>query len=133
MSNTNNEMFDEENPDLYTYPNNFQNTGRILSGMIETKKLMEALVVSGVLGLIEYVLLSSMDMMSMIAIMVVTVGPVLILGVVGIGGDSLSEFAKKVIDFMKNKRKLRYRRIVKDAKTTTSRSKSRPTNKKTSK
>lgn len=121
---------DEETPQVYNYPSNFQNTGRIFGGKIETKKLIEAAIFGGIIGFIEYIFLAGADMIKMIAIMVITVGPIVILGITGISGDSLSEWISKVINFLKNRRKLRYRRIKKDAKTSTSRAKSKPTSSK---
>ena len=43
--------------------------------------------------------------------MLVTVTPVTIAAIIGIRGDCLSQFLLAVVDFLKSKRKMRYRRV----------------------
>jgi hypothetical protein len=121
---------EEERPDVHYIPDNFMNSGRILNGMIETRNALEAAAIGGALAFIEWLLMMNMSSIKMFAIMVITIGPIVIVGIVGVNGDSLSQFTLLIINFLKNKRKLRYRRIMKNAKTSGSRAKSRPANSK---
>lgn len=121
---------EEEHPNIYIYPDNYQNSGRMFNGMIESRNFIEAVIVVACLGFLEWIFLNKLETVQMIAIMIITIGPLFIVALVGINGDSLSQFLMSLITFMKNKRKLRYRRIMKNASTTGSRAKTRPTNSK---
>ena len=126
----NKDVKEEEMPDVHVIPDNYTNSGRIINGMIELRNAVEGAIVSAVLGFIEYLFFYRLDTVKMFAIIVITIGPIFIASVVGISGDSISQFSLLFINYLKNKRKLRYRRIMKNAKTTNSRVKSKPINKK---
>lgn len=122
---------EEERPELRLIPDNFMNSGRMFNGMIETRNFFEAIGVCAVLGGLEFLLFTGMGFSELQKwlIIIISVGPFAIAALVGINGDSLTQFLKLFFNFMKNKRKLRYRRIMKNPKSTGSRVKARPTNK----
>lgn len=130
MADNNVEQQQEERPDIYYFPDNYTNSGRIFNGMIEVRNLIEAITIAVIMIFVEMVLCGIQINAKGVAIMIITIGPFFLVGLIGINGDSLSQFFIALINFLKNKRKLRYRRIVKNAKTTNSRTKSRPTNSK---
>lgn len=119
----------EENPEVYYYPDNYTNSGRIFNGMIEVRNLVEAVAIAVIMGFFEWVFLLGSSTTKMVAVMVISIGPFFLIALVGINGDSLSQFILALTNFLKNKRKLRYRRIAKNANANT-RSKSRPANSK---
>jgi len=123
---------DEERPDVHLIPDNFMNDGKMFNGMIGTRNFFEAIGFGVGLGFIEYVFMSGVGLSTatIVAVILITAGPVAIAALIGINGDSLTQFIVIFLNYMKNKRKLRYRRIMKNAKTSGSRIKSRPTNKK---
>lgn len=122
----------EEDPELRLIPDNFMNEGKMFNGMVSTRNFFEAIIIGGIIGLFEFSFIAALgwNTTKIVLFMIFTIGPVAIVSLVGVNGDSLTQFIVLFFTFMKNKRKLRYRRIVKNAKTSGSRAKSRPTNNK---
>jgi hypothetical protein len=103
---------EEEQPFTFIIPNNFTDSGKILDGMISLRNAIEAVVITGLLGKLEStILFGLMDMKIALIIMLVTLSPVLLFTVIGINGDCFTVFMKSFIEFLRNKRKLRFRRI----------------------
>ena len=101
---------EEEDPIIFFIPDNYTNSGGFFGGMFQLRNLIEA----GAFGLGLYFLesnLLSVDMIYKIIIMVITIAPVVILSVIGIRGDCFSQFLLAVVAFIKDRRKLRFRRI----------------------
>lgn len=115
VANSNNNE-DEEKPISSFIPHNFADSGRVVDGMFFIRNLIEAAIFILVLGYIEYnILLDAVSVPVMMGIMAMTIGPIGIFAVIGINGDSFTVFLAYFFSFLKNKRKLRYRRIQKEA------------------
>lgn len=109
----------EEKPDSYFIPDNFTDSGRILNGMFETRKLLEAVGIGAVLYFIEknLIYLPMENKAVAVLIMLCTISPIVIMALIGLNGDCLSVFIKTVFTFIKDKRKLRFRRVKKNVET----------------
>ena len=91
-----------EERDVYLIPQNFVDTGTILGGTVKLRNAVEAavLAVGSAVPLFYLPLAFNIRLMIVIAMSV----PLDVFGVVGIGGDSLTQFAAHWFRFMKRRR-----------------------------
>ncbi len=106
---------DEEEVVTFFIPNNFTDSGKILDGMVSLRNALEAVFLTFLLYLLEKnILFPLVEIRLGILIMAVTLIPVFISCVIGINGDCFTIFVKSLFVYLKNRRKLRYRRIEKN-------------------
>lgn len=101
---------DEEIIDTFIVPTNYTNKGKLF-GMVRIRNAVEAGVVGYLLYLIFDAVLISQKFQTKIIIEACIIGPIALICCIGINGDCLSEFLRSVINFLKSKRKLRFKRI----------------------
>lgn len=91
-----------EERDVYLIPQNFVDTGTILGGTVKLRNAVEAavLAVGSAVPLFYLPLAFNIRLMIVIAVSV----PLGVFGVVGIGGDSLTQFVAHWFRFMKRRR-----------------------------
>ena len=91
-----------EERDVYLIPQNFVDTGTILGGTVKLRNAVEAavLAVGSAVPLFYLPLAFNIRLMIVIAVSV----PLGVFGVVGIGGDSLTQFVAHWFRFMKHRR-----------------------------
>lgn len=108
---------EEERPEVYFIPDNYTDSGRILDGMLNLRNAIEAGALAVVLYFIENGLLTALGLASstIIIVMLVTIVPIAGMALFGMNGDCFSVFLKSIFRFLKNKRKMRFRRIKKNA------------------
>lgn len=104
---------EEEKAAVFFIPDNYTNSGGLFGGMLRLRNVIEALIVGGIIGGSEYLLID-IDLLYKIMIIVFTAVPLTIVSLIGIKGDSFSQFLLAVFIFLKDKRKMRYRRIKKN-------------------
>lgn len=104
---------EEEKAAVFFIPDNYTNSGGLFGGALKLRNAIEALIFGGVVGYLEYSFIE-IDMLYKVMIIVFTAVPLAIISLVGIRGDSFSQFLLSVFIFLKDKRKMRYRRIKKD-------------------
>jgi len=104
------DLEEKEFNNVYAIPANYTDSGKLFGGMLEVRNTVET---CGLLLLLGYPQLMWMggSFMVKIIIMTVTLLPVGILGLMGIGGDSLIQFATHMIMYWKRRRKLHLRRV----------------------
>ena len=92
-----------EERDVYLIPQNFVDTGTILGGTVKLRNAVEAavLAVGSAVPLFYLPLAFNIRLMIVIAVSV----PLGVFGVVGIGGDSLTQFVAHWFRFMKRPRR----------------------------
>ena len=97
-------MEEKEYNNIYAIPANYTDSGKILGGMLEAVIL---LILTG------YPILFVIPMSGTIRIVVATVTllPLGVLAMMGIDGDSLFQYLGHMFSYLKNRRKLHYRRI----------------------
>ena len=80
-----------EERDIYVIPPNFMEGGTLLGGMFKTRNVIEA----GILGVLvgAPVLNLGLSLTTRIIILCLTALPLVLVAVIGIAGNSLSEFA----------------------------------------
>ena len=93
-----------EERDVYLIPQNFVDTGTILGGTVKLRNAVEAavLAVGSAVPLFYLPLAFNIRLMIVIAVSV----PLAVFGVVGFGGDSLTQFVAHWFRFMKRRRGL---------------------------
>ena len=93
---------DREELDVYVIPPNFIEGGKVFGGMFKLRNVIEA----GLLGaaVTALVLKIPASLTVKIVVMCLTTLPVAIFGVMGIEGESLTEFLFNVFKFLKNRR-----------------------------
>ena len=91
----------EEN-DIYIIPPNFIETGTIMGGTIKFRNAAEAVILSLLIGFPVFHIPVSLT--NRIIIACLTVLPVALFAIIGIGGESLSSFVINYFVFLKNRR-----------------------------
>lgn len=94
-------MKHEEN-DVYIIPPNFIETGTILGGTIKFRNAVEAVILSLLIGIPVFHI--PVTLTTRIIIACLTVLPVALFAIIGIGGESLSSFVINFFVFLKKRR-----------------------------
>jgi len=103
-------MDDREYNNIYIIPANYTDSGRLLGGMLETRNAVEAVILVLLVGYPELMWLSVPGVIKVV-IMTVTLMPLGVFSLIGIGGDSLMQFVTHMFMHWIRRRKLRFRRI----------------------
>lgn len=102
---------DEEINTTFIIPQNFTDSGKVL-GMFRTRNLIEAIVFAGVPGyFIWSVLLPIVGIVPTICVTIFLIVPIFIFCIMGINEDALTIFLQHVLVFLKNRKKMRFKRI----------------------
>lgn len=94
-------------------PENFAESGRSFNGLVKTKNLVEAIIVSLPLGIAFWFLFNFMPLNWHIVFTVFFAGMGFVAGIYGWQGDSLFEFVQHVYTFNQRKRYAKYNERVK--------------------
>ena len=100
---------DREQLNIYNIPANYNDSGRLFGGMVQTRNLVEVIVLVGIIGYLELKIPVNFTIKS--SIMVVTLAPIFVFGLMGVDGGSLTQFLFTILKFLRNRRKLRMRRV----------------------
>jgi len=103
-------MDDKEYINVYVIPANYTDSGRLLNGMLEIRNTVETCFLLLLLGYPQLAWLNVPASVKVVTL-VVTLLPVGVLGLMGIGGDSLLQYASHMVMFWVRRRKLHLRRI----------------------
>lgn len=95
-----------DNPDVYIIPANFMEAGTFFGGLLKIRNTIEACILAA--AIIFPVMNTSLSLQSKIIILCLTALPVFILGVIGVGGESLSSAALNLVKFLLNRRILHH-------------------------
>ena len=95
---------EREELDVYVIPPNFIESGKLFGGMFKLRNAIEAGVLAGGCGVLVFKMPVSLT--TKIIILCVTSLPLAIFGLIGVDGESLSEFVINVFKFLKNRRVL---------------------------
>lgn len=93
---------EHEELDVYVIPPNFVEGGKIFGGMFKLRNVFEAAVLGGAVTMLVLKIPASVT--ARIVIMCLTTLPISIFGLIGIEGESLTEFVINVIKFIRNRR-----------------------------
>ena len=102
-------MDDKDYDTTYAIPANYTDSGKLFGGMLETRNTIEAVLLLLAVGYPEMLL--PIDLTIKIIIMTVTLFPIGIVALMGVGGDSLGQYLLHVLRFWGRKRKLSFRRV----------------------
>lgn len=113
--------YDEDDIDNSAFiPSNFDESGRLFNGTIKLRNAIEA----GVLGVIVSQILKTFlvldDQILKMSIQYGIAGTIGVLALIGYQGDSLTQTILMILKFFKDRRKMRFRRIKKIDKGSTS-------------
>lgn len=95
---------EREELEVYVIPPNFIESGKLFGGMFKLRNAIEAGVLAGGCGMLVFKMPVSLT--TKIIILCVTSLPLAIFGLIGVDGESLSEFVINVFKFLKNRRVL---------------------------
>jgi len=102
-------MDDNDYNNIYAIPANYTDSGKLLGGMLETRNAIET---GFLLLLIGYpALILPIPAAAKVVVTTMTLLPLCVLGLMGVGGDSLLQYTANVATFLARRRKLHYRRI----------------------
>lgn len=105
---------EEERPESYFIPDNYTESGRLFNGMFDTRKFFEAAIITVVIGFLEKVIIydTAVNKTTPTLIMIATLMPIFFVCLIGINGDPFTVFVRSLFTFLKNRRKMRFKRIV---------------------
>ncbi len=106
-------MEERETDKLYAIPANYTDSGRLFGGMLAVRNAVEALIATVLLGFLEIKLIP-MPTTVRVVVMVLTILPAALVAMMGIDGESLTQYLGHIFRFLKNKRKLHYVREEED-------------------
>ena len=92
----------DEEAKKYYIPGNFIDESRSIRGMVKTRNLVEALVLGGIVAAL-LMLIPIETRVQRISVTIGVAGPVFVLGLCGINGDSTLYFLKLAINWMRRK------------------------------
>ena len=121
-------MDDREYSNVYTIPPNYTDSGKLLGGMLETRNTVEAIILLLLVGYPELMWLH-IPVTAKVVVMTMTLLPLGVFALMGLGGDSLLQFVTHMILFWMRRRQLHYRRIGYRYGTTDTNRKHAPPNK----
>ncbi len=107
-------MDQKEHNHYYAIPANYTDSGRLFGGMLAVRNAIEALIITVILGYIELALIP-MPTIVRVVVMVLTIMPSAVMAMMGIDGESLTQYLGHILLYLKNKRKLHYERKEMDA------------------
>jgi len=103
-------MDENEYKNVYAIPANYTDSGKLLGGMLETRNTLETVLLLLLFGYPQLMFLN-MPAVAKIILMTVTLLPLGVIGLMGIGGDSLIQYIVRMVMFFLRRRKLHFRRI----------------------
>lgn len=101
---------EREFSNIYTIPPNYTDSGKLLGGMLETRNTIEAVALLLLVGYPELMWLH-LPVTAKVVVMTVTLLPLGVFALMGLGGDSLLQYAAHIALFWIRRRQLHYRRI----------------------
>jgi hypothetical protein len=101
---------DREYSNIYAIPANYTDSGKLFGGMLETRNTIEAGLLLLLVGYPELMWLS-VPAAAKVVVMTVTLLPLGVVGLMGIGGDSLLRYAAHMVVLFIRRRRLHFRRI----------------------
>ena len=96
-------MENKEYDNSYVIPANYTDSGKILGGIL-------SVVLIGGFGFIELKLIPMQETVRII-VMIVTLLPLGLFALTGIDGDSLLQYLGHVVKFLRNRRRLHFKKI----------------------
>ena len=100
----------EDNENTYVIPANFTESNKIFGGLINIRNAFEAIVIVLIIGFLEARFFAFSETVK-IVFMSLTLIPIGVFSLIGIDGDSILQFVKRLILFNRRKRKVHFRRI----------------------
>ena len=102
---------EREELDVYVIPPNFIEGGKLFGGMFKMRNAIEAGILAGGCALLVFKL--PLSLTGKIIVLCLTSLPLAIFGLLGVDGESLSQYIVSVFKFLKNRRRL-YRSDIDD-------------------
>lgn len=100
---------DNEINNTYIIPPNFEEAGGVFGGMFKLRNVIEAIIIGLILFKGGSIALSFFDLTIRIILFVIILLPVIMISLIGINDESLTEYIQSVYFFKKRRRKLSYR------------------------
>ena len=101
---------EKEFNNVYTIPPNYTDSGKLLGGMLETRNTIEAAALLLLVGYPELMWLH-LGVTAKVVVMTVTLLPLGVFALMGLGGDSLLQYAAHIATYWVRRRRLHYKRI----------------------
>lgn len=111
-SNSNNRNDEYDAPRVYPIPENFADGTGVFGGLFPTRNFIEGIIFA-IPALLFALSIPGLSLNSRIPVVVFSVSPWLILGCLGINGDSVTKFLGYFIKYRKQRRVARYNPRVK--------------------
>lgn len=101
---------EREYSNIYTIPPNYTDSGKLLGGLLEPRNTVEAGILLALIGYPELMWLQ-LPATAKVVVMTVTLLPLTVFALMGLGGDSLFQYVSHMVLFWLRRRQLHYRRI----------------------
>lgn len=103
-------MDEKDTENIYAIPANYTDSGKVFCGMLSLRNIFESVVLVLIVGFIELKLIPMQDTVR-IVIMVITLLPIALMGLMGIDGESLFQYVGHVLRFLRRRRCLHFKKI----------------------
>ena len=103
-------MEEREYSNIYAIPANYTDSGGVFGGMLNTRNTIETCFLLLLFGYPQ-LMWFSLPIGTTVVVMIVTLLPVGVIGLMGIGGDSLMQHIAHMVKFLIRRRKLHFKRI----------------------
>lgn len=110
MARDNRQTYEEVDTSLFIPPN-FTDSGKILN-TFKTRNFIEAVIFAGAPTYALWTFFfESLGMITCLMITIFVFVPILVFCIIGVNDDSLTTFLGHIISFLKNRKKMRFKRI----------------------
>ena len=103
-------MEEREYSNIYAIPANYTDSGGVFGGMLNTRNTIETCFLLLLVGYPQLMWLS-LPIGTKVVVMIVSLLPIGVIGLMGIGGDSLMQHVTHMVKFLIRRRKLHLKRI----------------------
>ena len=101
---------DREYSNVYMIPPNYTDSGKLLGGLLEVRNTVEAGILLLLAGYPEVMWLH-LPITAKVTVMTVTLLPLGVFALIGLGGDSLLQYVTHIVWYWIRRRTLHFRRI----------------------
>lgn len=100
---------DNENQTIYIIPYNYEDTGGVFGGLFKFRNVLEAIIIGLLLFKGGGMAFAFLGITLKIIMFMVIIIPIVLIALIGIQGESLTEYIQSVYNFRKRRRVAGYR------------------------
>lgn len=95
------------NENVHQIPANYTDSGKMFGGLVSPRNLVEAMLISAILGYVEVAFIP-MTLMIRVIVMVITILPIAVVALIGLDGESMFQYIGHMLRYVFRRRKLHF-------------------------